>query len=233
MLSVNQLTISYGDNTVLNSLDLTLDQPGVYGLAAPNGTGKTTLLRCIGGVDKRGFKHVSTMPGKHASQPLSPSNKKAYHQQIFYYESEGMLYPSLTVWDHLKLIERLYPNSQQASRIAATLGVDAFQNKKIKELSLGMRQVTILAMALISNAPYIILDEPTNGLDPFNTDLILSEIRRYAESDKTVLFSTHHLDYLQQIADQVLMFENGKLVWVDPARESVTEAFYRLYGEGQ
>lgn len=229
MLKVKDLTIAYGSRTVLNNLNLELTTRGVYGLAAPNGTGKTTLLRCIGGVNPKAFKHVTVSLGNHSDLVANPTQKKLFHQCIFYYESEGMLFPSLTVRDHLNFISGVYQNSQDVQAILDELDMNHFAHMKVRELSLGMRQLCILAMALTSNAPFLVLDEPTNGLDPFNTQIILDVIKRYAQKDKTVLYSTHNLEHLQQTADYVLMFQDGALVWVDPQKEQVADAFERLY----
>ncbi len=115
-------------------------------------------------MDLRAYKNIYLIPNAHGAKRIYPSNKIEYHKQLFYFESEGMLFPNLTVIDHLKFISDIFETKDNYVKITNALDMNYFL-KRIKELSLGMRQQLIIAMAISSNAKYIILDEPNNGLD--------------------------------------------------------------------
>ncbi len=229
MLVVDNLTIKYKNHIVLNELSLNIKTPGIYALCAPNGYGKTTLLRAIGGMDLRAYKNIYLIPNAHSAKRIYPSNKIEYHKQLFYFESEGMLFPNLTVIDHLKFISDIFETKDNYVKITNALDMNYFLHKRIKELSLGMRQQLIIAMAISSNAKYIILDEPNNGLDILRGSLVNTLIKSYTQKDKLVFYSSHNLNQVADNAHQIFFLQEGKIQKYEKPARNLKNEFLNTY----
>ena len=209
-LSVNGLNKSYGSFEVLKNLDLELKQGSILGLVGLNGSGKTTTIECILGLQKANSGTVYIL--NHTPQKLHETRGKIV--SIF---DTPSLHPNLTVrqsLEHAKLLsENLIRAPQQVEEL---LGIEKYSKFKIKNLSLGNKRRASLAQALLGNPELIILDEPFNGLDAEGVDDVLALIRRLnKDKGTTFLLSSHQLPYLESICSHIAILHQGKILVSD------------------
>ena len=209
-LSVNGLNKSYGSFEVLKNLDLELKQGSILGLVGLNGSGKTTTIECILGLQEANSGSVSIL--NHAPQKLHETRGKIV--SIF---DTPSLHPNLTVrqcLEHAKLLSENLVRTPQ--RVEELLGIEKYSTFKIKNLSLGNKRRASLAQALLGNPELIILDEPFNGLDAEGVDDILALIRRLnKDKGTTFLLSSHQLPYLESICSHIAILHQGKILVSD------------------
>lgn len=219
------LTKRLGDAAVVDKLDLVVPRGSVYGFLGPNGSGKTTTIRMLLGLiwPTAGSYRVlgEAMPG---------ANAKVLPQVGALIEGPAF-YPWLTGRQNLKRIDAAGVDGQRktrAARIADALtrvGLSAAANKRFRAYSLGMKQRLGLAAALLRPRSLLILDEPTNGMDPQGTREIRNLVRELAGEGSTVFLSSHLLSEVEQICTHVGIISVGKMV----AQGSVEE----LRGRGE
>jgi len=209
-LSVNGLNKSYGSFEVLKNLDLELKQGSILGLVGLNGSGKTTTIECILGLQEANSGSVSIL--NHTPQKLHETRGKIV--SIF---DTPSLHPNLTVrqsLEHAKLLSENLVRTPQ--RVEELLGIEKYSTFKIKNLSLGNKRRASLAQALLGNPELIILDEPFNGLDAEGVDDILALIRRLnKDKGTTFLLSSHQLPYLESICSHIAILHQGKILVSD------------------
>jgi ABC-type multidrug transport system ATPase subunit len=219
------LTKRLGDAAVVDRLDLAVPRGSVYGFLGPNGSGKTTTIRMLLGLiwPTAGSYRVlgEAMPG---------ANAKVLPQVGALIEGPAF-YPWLTGRQNLKRIDAAGLDGQRktrAARIADALtrvGLSAAANKRFRAYSLGMKQRLGLAAALLRPRSLLILDEPTNGMDPQGTREIRNLVRELAAEGSTVFLSSHLLSEVEQLCTHVGIISVGKMV----AQGSVEE----LRGRGE
>ncbi|GEL77651.1 ABC transporter ATP-binding protein [Tenuibacillus multivorans] len=209
VLRTFDLTKKYGEQTALDHVNMTIEKGDIYGLIGRNGAGKTTLIRTITGL-------VSKSEG--AIELFSHKEAKEIHRQrrrIGSIIEAPSLYPSYTAYQNMKVRQLTLgtPEEERIDKILKTVGLAATGKKKVRNFSLGMKQRLGLGLALLSNPDFLILDEPTNGLDPEG----IREIRRLLldlnESyNITILISSHILGELSKIATRYGVIHDGVLV---------------------
>lgn len=206
LVQTSGLTKRYGKKiTAVKSLDLSVGRGEVYGFLGPNGAGKTTTLRMLLGLI-RPSSGRATVAGQ---RPGSPSGL----QNVGSLVESPAFYPYLSGRDNLKVIAR-YCGAPQ-SRIAETLDTVELTDRakdKYKKYSLGMKQRLGVAAALLKDPELLILDEPTNGLDPKGMADMRALIRHLGTGERTVLLSSHMLGEVEQICDRVGVISKGELV---------------------
>ena len=209
-LSVNGLNKSYGSFEVLKNLDLELKQGSILGLVGLNGSGKTTTIECILGLQEANSGSVSIL--NHTPQKLHETRGKIV--SIF---DTPSLHPNLTVrqsLEHAKLLSGSLVRTPQ--QVEELLGIEKYSTFKIKNLSLGNKRRASLAQALLGNHELIILDEPFNGLDAEGVDDVLALIRRLnKDKGTTFLLSSHQLPYLESICSHIAILHQGKILVSD------------------
>ena len=209
-LSVNGLNKSYGSFEVLKNLDLELKQGSILGLVGLNGSGKTTTIECILGLQEANSGSVSIL--NHTPQKLRETRGKIV--SIF---DTPSLHPNLTVrqsLEHAKLLSGSLVRTPQ--QVEELLGIEKYSTFKIKNLSLGNKRRASLAQALLGNPELIILDEPFNGLDAEGVDDVLALIRRLnKDKGTTFLLSSHQLPYLESICSHIAILHQGKILVSD------------------
>lgn len=205
ILSVNKLTKQYRKLTAVNELELEITSGGVFGLLGPNGSGKTTTLGMILGVIR---------PTSGSFSWFGEGSSYRQRRRLGAILEKPNFYPSLTARKNLELVCLIKDVNQ--SRIDAVLeqvGLVDRQRDEFKTYSLGMKQRLAIASALLADPEILILDEPTNGLDPQG----IAEIRRLiisiAKSGKTVVLASHMLDEVQRVCTDFGVLKNGKLVY--------------------
>ena len=212
MLEVKNLGISFGGLRAVNGFNITIQEGELYGLIGPNGAGKsTTILMMLGLTDPTsGTVHVCGINS--TTYPVEVRKK------VGYLPEDVGFYDDMTGPENLLYTARLnnipeQEAQQHAAQLLERVGLDREIDKKTGKYSRGMRQRLGLADVLIKNPEVIILDEPTSGIDPAGVQEFISLIRQLRdERGLTVLFSSHHLDQVQQICDRVGLFSQGRLL---------------------
>lgn len=201
VLSVQSLNKMYGNQPALNNFSMSVDEGNVLGILGPNGSGKTTLLSILVGLRKANSGSFSWFN--------SPNNQVCNNRIGALIESP-YLYPYLSVADNLK-ITALAKSVPTQNVDEALQMVDLLQKRDAKcmTLSLGMKQRLAVAQALIGNPQVLVLDEPTNGLDPVGIADIRSIIKHQAQEGRTVIVASHNLDEIQKICSHVVILKQG------------------------
>jgi ABC-type multidrug transport system ATPase subunit len=186
--------------------------PGeIYGLLGPNGAGKTTTLRMISGL-------MRPAEGRVWIDGVDVTDKpELVKRRIGYLTANTGLYARLTPLEFLDYFATLYGLSRPEGRrrineLVEWLGMGSFLKLRCGALSMGQKQRTNIARALIADPPILILDEPTLGLDVLSNRLILSMVRTQADAGKAVLLSTHALDEIETMCRRIGLIHNGKLI---------------------
>ena len=206
------LTKRFGDATVVNNLDLRVPAGSVFGFLGPNGSGKTTTIRMLLGLisPTAGEVHLLGEPIPAASASVLPRVGALVEGPAFY--------PWLSGPQNLARLDAAGSGSTSTGRDAriaealARVGLTAAGDKKVKAYSLGMRQRLGLANALLHPCELLILDEPTNGMDPQGTREIRHLIRELADHGTTVCLSSHLLAEIEQVCTHVAVMRLGTLL---------------------
>jgi ABC-2 type transport system ATP-binding protein len=204
-VQVSSLTKSYGSRHVLHGIDLTVRAGEVYGFLGPNGAGKTTTLRILLGL-------VRATSGQVRVLDAAPGTPAALARIGMLIESAAF-YPYLSGRDNLRVLARYsrIPDAR-ADEVLEFVGLKPNADAPFVGYSLGMKQRLGLAAALLKNPALLILDEPTNGLDPAGIADMRGLLRRLSQDGHTILLSSHLLGEVQQVCDRVGMIVNGRLV---------------------
>ena len=206
------LSKSYGDKQVVRDVDLKVPKGCVYGFMGPNGAGKSTTLKMLLGLVKAGSGEARI-----AGKEMNPKNRLEILKETWSLIESPSYYGHLTGWENLEIVRTLKgAPEKEIDQVLKLVRMERQQNKKAKEYSLGMKQRLGLAAALIGRPELLILDEPTNGLDPAG----IQEIRELiCELPKrmgiTVLVSSHLLSEMDQMADYVGIINHGQLIFQD------------------
>lgn len=205
ILSIQGLSKIYGNIKAVDTLDLEIKKGQVFGLLGPNGSGKTTTLSIVLGLIKPQSGHF-----KWFGKPLTAATLRKIGSIL----ETPIFYPYLSATDNLKIIadiKRLSYNSID-EKLAQT-GLLARKNHLFKTYSLGMKQRLAIAAALLGDPEVLILDEPTNGLDPQGIAEIRELIIAIAKGGKTIILASHMLDEVQKVCSDVAVLRNGKCLY--------------------
>lgn len=215
MLEIRQLNKTYGSHRGLTDLDLVVPEAGIFGLLGPNGAGKTTLIRIINQIIEQDSGEV-ILDG----QPLSGEAIR----KIGYLPEERGLYKKMGVWDQLIYFSRIkgLTASEAKQRVNYWLEkfeISSWKNKKIEDLSKGMAQKIQFIATVIHEPRLLILDEPFSGFDPVNAALLKDEILELKKAGTTILLSTHRMESVELLCDQVAMIHKSKKILDGSIRE--------------
>lgn len=209
IIETQSITKTYGSNTVVDSVDLQLKRGRIYGLLGRNGAGKTTIMKMI-----LGLVSITSGEVRLFGQQLKNNESKLYPRIGSIVETPGF-YPNLTATENLRIFARLRgtikPNAIE--HILQIVGLPYNDKKIFSSYSLGMKQRLGLANALLNSPELLILDEPTNGLDPIGIAEIRTLFRSLCEEqEKTILISSHILSEIALMADDIGIIHEGKLL---------------------
>ena len=205
-VSTNGLTKRFGDRTVVDRVDLAIPAGSVCGFVGPNGAGKTTTIRMLLGLIRPTAGGGSILGGSLAEPPT-------YLRKVGALIEAPAFYPQLSGQDNLRALARLGQlNLKTVAPALARAGLTARAGDKYRSYSLGMKQRLGIAAALLPDPELLILDEPTNGLDPAGIVEMRGLIRSFADDGMTVLVSSHLISEIEQICDYVVMIRAGRLV---------------------
>lgn len=222
MIEVQHVSKHYRAHTALDDVSLTIERGRVFGLLGPNGAGKTTLIRMINNIIKPDSGTI-LFDGK----PLSVSDVA----RIGYLPEERGLYRKMKVGEHAIYLARLKGlSSSEAKRRLESwfekFGIMPWWDKRVEELSKGMQQKVQFVCTVLHEPELLIFDEPFSGFDPVNAELLKSEIIALRERGSTLIFSTHNMQSVEELCDDIALINQSHLV----LSGSVTEvrARYRL-----
>jgi ABC-2 type transport system ATP-binding protein len=205
-LFIENISKSFGAVQALKDISFTLKKGEVVGLLGPNGAGKSTLMKIL-----TGFYREWDGKGTFFDKDLK-KERLEIQKEIGYLTENNPLYPEMYVKEYLLYVSGLYRlQNPPVEELLKQTGLLEYQNKKIEILSKGYKQRVGLAAALIHNPKFIILDEPTTGLDP-NQLVEIRKLIRELGKDKTVLLSTHILQEIDALCDRVLIINKGRIV---------------------
>lgn len=223
IITTDQLTKKYKNFTSVNSVSLHIRKGSIYGFLGPNGAGKSTTMKMLLGLTAP-TRGTFTIDGKHF-----PDDRLTILKEIGSFIESPSFYANLTGRENLDVNRRILGLPKSSVEDALELvGLSEFGNRLAKKYSLGMKQRLGLAGALLGRPPILILDEPTNGLDPSG----IHEIRNLVKSlpdlyDCTILISSHMLSEIELMADDIGILNHGRLLFegsLDDLRQSALQA---------
>ena len=224
ILEVKNLTKNYKD-FALDDVSFQLKKGYIMGFIGPNGAGKSTTINLIMNLIKKNSGEIKIFGLDNIK------NEKDIKQRIGFVYDETYCYENLKLIDMKNIISRFYKNWDDKAFCKYLLDFNLPKNKKIKELSKGMKIKYSLAIALSHKAELILMDEPTSGLDPvFRSELL--QILRFIIQDenKSIFFSTHITTDLEKIADSITFINKGKIVFSDP-KDDILEKYKIVKGD--
>lgn len=209
-IETNNLTYRFSkDQTVLNNINLQVPTGSIYGFLGPNGAGKTTTLRLILGLLRKREGSISIF-----NKDFN-SNRIEILKQIGSLIESPSLYGHLTAIENLSILQKSYQCPKtRIKEVLEIVGLSQTGNKKAGQFSLGMKQRLSIAIALLHNPSLLILDEPTNGLDP-NGIIEMRELLKKLNSNNnmTILVSSHLLSEIEKIASHIGIIHKGSLLF--------------------
>jgi ABC-2 type transport system ATP-binding protein len=211
IIETENLTKKYKEQVSVDKVNIKVKKGEIYGFLGPNGAGKTTTIRMLLGLIQPTAGEVKIF-GKNLS-----NNKMSILSKIGSLVESPSYYGHLTGFENLEVIRKLIGvPAKRVHEVLEIVRLERVANRLAKEYSLGMKQRLGIAIALLSNPELLILDEPTNGLDPNGIQEIRQLIRELPKRyDMTVLVSSHLLSEIDQIATQIGVLSKGKLIYQD------------------
>lgn len=210
MIIVRNLHKSFGSKKVLNNLNICFNNNEVIALLGPNGAGKTTLMRLMSGYYLPDAGEILINHHNLTTERIAALKNTAYVPEV------GALYPEMTVYEYIKYMAELRRMSEQdfvdnLLSLLKELELENVINQKCETLSKGYKRRTAIAGALIHRPQTIILDEPTEGLDPAQKQSIRNYIKNYGKKN-TVIISTHIMEEVEAMAERVILLNQGKVI---------------------
>lgn len=223
MIQAENLTKKFGKLTILCDLNVTLEAGRTVSLIGPNGSGKTTFIKCLLGMNRPDQGRI-LFHGK------SIADAWEYRTHIGYMPQIGRYPDHMTVRQLFAMMKDLRRSKAQPldEELFEEFGVNEFYDKPMRTLSGGMRQKVSAALAFLFNPPVLILDEPTAGLDPVASEMLKAKIQREKGSDKLILITSHILSDLDELTTHVMYLQEGTLQFMKPI-----EALKRDTGQDQ
>lgn len=206
VLSLRDVTLCYGGLVAVDSLSLHVRRGEVYGLLGPNGSGKTTALRLMLGFLKPTAGTASI--GGHDCWADSVNARR----QVAYLPGELRLYENMTGRQIVRFLNRLRGLGTDGEVDALAKRFDIDIDRPLANLSSGMKRKVALLTVLVPRTPLVIMDEPTNALDPTMRDLLLDQVALARGRGQAVLFSSHVLAEVERVCDRVAILQRGRLV---------------------
>ena len=208
IIECKQITKTFGEKVALSGVSLEIPEGGIYGLLGPNGAGKTTLIRIINRI---------TIPTSGQilfdGRPITQRDV----EKIGYMPEERGLYRKMKVGEQAMYLAQLKGMSAQAAREAlkewfVRFGIQGWWDKKVEELSKGMAQKLQFITTVVHKPRLMILDEPFSGFDPVNAEVIRKEILRLKDEGATIILSTHNMESVEELCDNIALVNKSRLV---------------------
>ena len=215
MLEIHELTKRYGDVVALDGASFSVAPGRIVGFLGPNGAGKTTTMRTIFGLVRPDRGEV-----RWKGMPVGPQERARFG----YMPEERGLYPKMKVGDQLTYLAELSGMSGTAAKEATAgwlgrLGLGDRASSRLEELSHGNQQRVQLAAALVHDPELVVLDEPFSGLDPLGVESLAEMLVQTAATGVAVVFSSHQLDLVEDVCQDVVIIDHGKIVLAGAVEE--------------
>lgn len=232
VLSLQNVVKKYHNHTAVDNVSFDVKAGTIFGLLGPNGAGKTSLIRII----------TSITAADSGSVLINGAQLNALHpNEIGYMPEERGLYKKMKVGDQLLYLAQLKGLSYKDAKAKAIYWLEKFDiitwwNKDVSELSKGMSQKVQFIATILHEPSLIILDEPFSGLDPINANLIKDEIYALKQKGTSILFSTHRMEQVEEICEDIVLMNKGKLILygdVSDIKNKYKEHMFDIRFEGQ
>ena len=207
MLTINNLRKSFGANTILHGVDLQVEKGEILGFVGANGAGKTTTINCITGILEQDGGHVSI-------NGVSQSDSLQYKKQFYYIPDTIQVFQNVSGYDWIQFLLPLYEKRDDAklTMYIERFGMETSIHKPMGSYSYGMLHKMSLIAAFTIQPPFLIMDEPMNGLDPNAVVTFKDCLRDYVDAGGTVFFSTHLLDVAEKICNSITILKGGRII---------------------
>ena len=215
IIQVQNVKKYFGDYAASNDISFRVEKGAIYGLLGPNGAGKTTMIRMITNIYVPDEGKILIK-----EKEISPEHRDI----IGYLPEERGLYKKIKVMDQLLYFAQLKgmnrtDATKKAQEWLIRLGAADWAGKKIQELSKGMQQKVQFISTILHDPEILILDEPFSGFDPINADILKNVILEFKEQGKTILLSTHIMEQVEQLCDDICLINKGNAVLEGNVRE--------------
>ncbi|MDO3662398.1 ABC transporter ATP-binding protein [Bacillus sp. C28GYM-DRY-1] len=210
-LVLNQVTKRIKHTTIVDSVSFKVKKGEIFGLLGPNGSGKTTIFRMI-------VQLIKKTEGEISFYGKSDRDFEYFMKNIGVIIEGPDMYPNMTSLQNLKYFSKLRSSSitnEDIYHICAKVGIEHALNKKVKHLSLGMKQRLGLAYALLNHPKLLILDEPMNGLDPKGMIELREILNQLANEGVSIILSSHLLSEMEELCDRVAFIKKGKIIGIE------------------
>ncbi|UPW83120.1 ABC transporter ATP-binding protein [Lysinibacillus sp. Ag94] len=210
ILTITNLTKSYGSKEILKGIDLHVSRGEIIGYIGPNGAGKSTTVKIILGIEGDYGGEIKLFGENIGKDSIE------YRRRIGYVPEIADVYDNLTGYEYLTFIGQLYGlefevAADKSKSLMALFGVGEAYHSRISSYSKGMRQKLLIIASLIHNPDLLFLDEPINGLDA-NSVMIFKEILiQLAAQGKTIFYSSHIMDVVEKISSRIILLNDGKI----------------------
>ncbi|OWR14890.1 ABC transporter ATP-binding protein [Chryseobacterium sp. VAUSW3] len=205
-LQIINLSKKFGSQTALNGINLEIGKSEIIGLLGPNGAGKSTLMKSIVGALKI-EQGAIIFNGKDVTQNETESKKN-----MGFLPENNPLYPEMYVKEYLNFVADLHKiRKERIDEVIELVGITPEKSKKIAQLSKGYKQRVGLAQAILHSPDLLILDEPTNGLDP-NQIIEIRNVIKEIGKEKTVILSTHIMQEVEALCSRVILIHQGNVI---------------------
>lgn len=208
IVEFSRVSKSFGDQIAVNDVTFEVHRGRIFGLLGPNGAGKTTSIRMLTYILAPDSGKIRLF-----GKEVGPETQR----QIGYLPEERGLYKKMKVGEQLVYLCRLKGIGLQEARDSIRYWLKRFKahewvDKEVEELSKGMQQKIQFVATIAHNPDCLIFDEPFSGLDPINSEMLKEVILELRESGKTILFATHRMEQVEQLCDNIALFNNGELI---------------------
>lgn len=224
-LEITQLTKKFGEQTALDQVSIHINRNEIIGLLGPNGAGKSTLMKSIVGALQIDEGEIVFNEQNIQANPIEAKKKMGFLPE------NNPLYHDMYIREYLRFVADLHQiKNDRVEEVIELVGLTPEISKKIGQLSKGYKQRVGLAQAILHEPDLLILDEPTNGLDP-NQIIDIRNVIREIGKEKTVILSTHIMQEVEALCSRVILIHQGKIVQDSPIDEfknkfsSLEEAF--------
>ena len=212
MITIKNMDFGYKNQNVFKNISLNFEKGNIYGLLGENGVGKTTLLKLISGLQK-------PTAGDCLVDEVAPFNRWPETMQQIFLISEDFAIPEGTPINNIKELAPFYPNYNEAQFMELCKEMEVDPTRKYAELSFGQQKKCLIATALALNTDYLLLDEPTSGVNPVYIDTIENIIRDMVVDGLTVLLIEHNMHFVRKIADTCAYLDDGVSAMSGPTAE--------------
>ena len=207
IIEVNDLVKNFNSKPVLNKINFNVNEGEIFSLIGPNGAGKTTTLRCLYGELK---------PDSGSIRLFSNELNSKIKTKISVMTEDRLTFSNFKGSDYHKVWRMLYPNFNDETFSNFVLHYNLDMGQKVDRYSMGMKTLFYIALTISSGADLLLLDEPTQNLDPVIRAEILGVLRKYAnETNKTIVISSHEIYELEEISSSFAIIREGKILYSD------------------